>query len=679
MSVARALNPLTKRGKSAPRSSAGTPVVASFDVFETLLVRPVGGPDDVNRLLAQRLRALGLSTLSDDAFAELRRDAELRAASANSLDRESQFTLSEVAAELSLATSLPVSVASRFCEEEVKLEGELLRALPGAKHLVEQYRQSGSQIVFSSDMYLPSKDIFAWLLREGIACEGDRIFVSGELGVSKGTGNLFRRIMRELHVKAHHIEHVGNNRHADVRGAELAGVIPRFVNQGNLTRYEKTLAGAPGGWGGALAGTSRLVRLQSAAQENSLGAAAAGVVAPLIASYVVWLLEDARERGVDHLLFLSRDGQLPYRVAQVLAPRMGINIPMTYLYASRRTWSLAALCELNTSSLTWVLESTSFLSVRSCLARAGISPDSVSRQLEEVGFGRSSWDENLKDEEREKLEGLLLSHPKLAELFTEKSREAVGLLARYLEQEGVLAANSIGLCDLGWHGTLQQALRDTLDRACDRQSSKLFGYYVGINRSDRFTPSERNITFGFLKDAYHGPKQVGKWHTRMGFFLETFCAADHGTLIAYEERDGRVQARLDERFDGEKGAMLRGVLLRSCLQFAAALPIELYRRSALRELPLPILHNVEAFWNRPRREEAQVWGRFPVDDRKGKDGSEDAGLATPFTYGTALDVLKNGSGKDRVAWFAGAMAQSDPWVVRAVSLAFKWDQLTKRP
>ena len=48
---------------------------------------------------------------------------------------------------------------------------------------------------------------------------------------------------------------------------------------------------------------------------------AGGVAAPMLAAYVLWILEDAAARGLGRVYFLARDGQVLYEIARRLAPR----------------------------------------------------------------------------------------------------------------------------------------------------------------------------------------------------------------------------------------------------------------------------------------------------------------------------------------------------------------------
>ena len=59
------------------------------------------------------------------------------------------------------------------------------------------------------------------------------------------------------------------------------------------------------------------------------------VTAPVMVSYVWWVLIEAQKRKIDTLYFLARDGYTLYEVAKLFCEKFGIDIDCKYLYCSR--------------------------------------------------------------------------------------------------------------------------------------------------------------------------------------------------------------------------------------------------------------------------------------------------------------------------------------------------------
>lgn len=237
--------------------------VASFDVFETVLVRSVSPPQAVFQEVGRRARQAGLlQRMSALAFSEAREQAERRAAR----NRGDCFTLSDCYDELQHALGLPDDTREALCRLEMQTELALLRPVEPARALLEQARQEGLRVVFVSDMYLPGRVIEQALRRSGMWADGDRLYVSCEHGCGKRSGTLFERVAAAEGVPVAAIRHYGNNWHVDIEGARRAGAASAFLDDGNPTRYEQIMhryRTTTDGASAALAGASRLARLSA--------------------------------------------------------------------------------------------------------------------------------------------------------------------------------------------------------------------------------------------------------------------------------------------------------------------------------------------------------------------------------------------------------------------------------
>lgn len=147
--------------------------LASFDIFDTTLLRLYGRPESINVLLAGKEHTQG------DAL-------------------------------------------------EQQVERENLFANPAIRDLIRQKRQEGWQIAFISDMYLSSAFLMEILQREGCYEPGDKVYVSCEHDARKDTGTLYDLVRQELHPNAW--EHYGDNKQSDVRMAEQKGIMAHHVD-----------------------------------------------------------------------------------------------------------------------------------------------------------------------------------------------------------------------------------------------------------------------------------------------------------------------------------------------------------------------------------------------------------------------------------------------------------------
>jgi len=147
--------------------------LASFDIFDTTLIRLFGRPENINILLAGKEHSQG-----------------------DTLERQ--------------------------------VESDNLIANPAVRDIINKKRKEGCKIAFISDMYLDSKFLSEILKREGCMEDGDNIYVSCEHNARKDTGSLYDFVRKEL--QPDEWEHYGDNKQSDVIMAERKGIKTHHID-----------------------------------------------------------------------------------------------------------------------------------------------------------------------------------------------------------------------------------------------------------------------------------------------------------------------------------------------------------------------------------------------------------------------------------------------------------------
>ena len=182
----------------------------SFDIFDTCLVRKCGSSDNIFCIWADRaLGKVDRSYLKDLINSRLNAEKTARRNSG-----KEDVSLDDIYRNLSLE-SFPNLSKPALKRLELDVERENLSPVRQALDLIRNYRKKGKRILFISDMYLPSDFLRFQLRRFGFWEEGDRIYVSGEIGLTKYSGNLFRYIQREEKISRCSWKHVGDNTYSD--------------------------------------------------------------------------------------------------------------------------------------------------------------------------------------------------------------------------------------------------------------------------------------------------------------------------------------------------------------------------------------------------------------------------------------------------------------------------------
>lgn len=285
--------------------------VVTFDVFDTLLLRPLARPEDAFYLLGARLGYPDLRRLRIQAEEEARRRKEVAAGSR-------EVTLEEIWAVLAPETGLS---PEEGMAAERRLEFDLCRANPYFLPVVAALRRQGKTLAVLSDMYLEEETVAALLDRCGFGTF-DACLVSGERGSSKSGGGLYR-LAQKLLGPGRACAHVGDDPWADQRQAEAAGwaAFPyRNVHRAGTPYRAEDMSPIVGSLYRGLVNT----RLHNGAELHSRAWEYGYVYGGLFAvGYCRFVERLRRELGADRLLFLSRDGAVLLRVYQRLYPAEG--------------------------------------------------------------------------------------------------------------------------------------------------------------------------------------------------------------------------------------------------------------------------------------------------------------------------------------------------------------------
>ena len=190
--------------------------IVSFDIFDTLLVRPLWSPEDLFQLLKNNLTHI-LPDHYVSIFPQLRLEAD-RLARSKALLKSSSFrdvTIDEIYEEFKTITNLADDVIDQVKSKEINLELEICYPRECAKKLYELAVSKSKKIICVTDMYLPKVAINELLHKNGYD-RIDEIFVSSEYRTPKSDG-LFKYVLKEMGVTSgKSIIHIGDNYYCDV-------------------------------------------------------------------------------------------------------------------------------------------------------------------------------------------------------------------------------------------------------------------------------------------------------------------------------------------------------------------------------------------------------------------------------------------------------------------------------
>ena len=279
--------------------------IVSFDIFDTLLVRPYVKPTDLFMHMEKKLDCAG--------FAKERHDAERRAR-ANNRELE-DITIDMIYEEID-------GKFKEMKQKEMDWEGRVLKTNPEVFEIYKYAQNQGKKVVITSDMYLPEKFLGRVLENNGYK-NFDKLYVSSEYKKTKFSGNLYKQLIDDFNVKASDVLHIGDNRLSDYEKAKELGIVSIHISKiidklfkTNLRAkvfYEKY----PNDLGASV--LLGLVAMADFYKDfnywQNFGFVYGG---PAILAYMLWLDGQSGKDNVSDLFFVARDGYTLQKVYDII-------------------------------------------------------------------------------------------------------------------------------------------------------------------------------------------------------------------------------------------------------------------------------------------------------------------------------------------------------------------------
>lgn len=211
----------------------------SFDIFDTVVTRVVHKPVDVFLLIQKSLQNENnnLPESIKRSFFSARVWAEFKA---RRLARKDDVSMSDIYAIFRNDYCLSQHQAQYIANKELETERKCLVPLERTVSRIRDFHKSGQRVIYISDMYLPSEFIKEILTNHGVFGRKDSLYVSGEIGLTKGSGKLFKHVLKKEGIPASSLFHYGDNFHSDFVIPSRMGIHPLLTH---LKRTESLQSG----------------------------------------------------------------------------------------------------------------------------------------------------------------------------------------------------------------------------------------------------------------------------------------------------------------------------------------------------------------------------------------------------------------------------------------------------
>lgn len=638
----------------------------SFDVFDTLLARILDSPEAVFYEVGIRALALNLIDCPPEAFARLRYTAEkLARTNANG----AEVTLEQIYGEVQRLLFGKVEVTSLQKLEE-DCERECLVAIPSSVEMLSTAREHFSNVLFISDMYLSHDFIESVLREQGLFQDGDGLFVSSSYGIQKVDGRLFAHIASTNHLERKRWLHIGDSFASDVISAKKERIVGYHFNEIQPSSGEQYLSQVSSRHplAGRLMGCAKQARLRGyestrSQKQCAIWESGANVAGPFLVLFGLWVIEQAKLRGITQLCFLARDAWFPMvAVGRILESQGQDSISIHYLHGSRGTYLALGVQDLNNEGWDKLTHhgGEPITSISGLCDAFMLAEDELLPLLNPLGFSSEDSSRKLTESEIGTIKAAAIEEGPLKEGLELALTNHRANFEQYLEEKDFDFTLSTALIDTGWTTRSHAPLFDFLTaKGCDA----LALFYIAVLVPKPSIPEESLEAFLFDETKRQGSRHWNMYFPRP---FETLLFADHGRTLRFEIQFGKAVPILskceNEEFINQYFATYSEGI--SCfLDEILRMPI---RRSELSSLPIIAEGLIARFWLQPTKEEAQVWSSLQWEwDPQGRVRYP---LARPFLLTDSRAALSQKTLPEchPQFWIAGSEALTPPWKAKTL-------------
>ena len=292
--------------------------VISFDIFNTLLVRPFIKPENTFDFLGELLK--------EPDFAKYREDAE--------------STLRTKGIGYATYDDIYSILPERYHyikEIECKFEKKILFLNPKMKDVYDYALSLNKRIILTTDMYY-SSEFISELLHENGYHSFERIYVSGELKKAKYDFTLFPYIINDLKIKPQEILHIGDTKLSDFDAPKKVNMSAYLIESPinifikkypTLTSYiDSHKDNLTSGIIIGLAIKNMLLNPSKTNYWNFIGYFWAGAFCFGLSEFIV---SEMRKDNRKELICVARDGYTIEKIVNLIEP----SIKTHYIYAPR--------------------------------------------------------------------------------------------------------------------------------------------------------------------------------------------------------------------------------------------------------------------------------------------------------------------------------------------------------
>lgn len=519
----------------------------TFDIFDTLLHRRLRAPVDIFEAVRVAVSQHRISLLFHKELAlfghqRIEAEREARALRVSSAGGLGEITFEEIYDRYQDLVGCSPEFRRLLQKTELEVEEKFLFPSRRGLETFNDLKGKARQIAFISDMYLPSEWLLQALDRAGFEGAATApIFVSGELRKNKSSGSLYDVVRQRLNIpKDSKWLHVGDNQIADIESAKAHGIETLHADWARVNNRRVTVKQAQGAYlVSSIIDSLEQQRASGSAPREAYASLGYNVFGPLTFGFMLWLFAKAREAKLRKLVFVARDGWLPFQLFQEMKADAGAeDIDQSYLHFSRHVGFTIGRREWDVRQNWGAFAGRTARRVDEVLKILGIDAGAVPHLLEKYGLQPNT---RITSDKSQAMLAMLGGNFAQSLQVSRNAREIYG---PYLESHFKPGVDT-GIVDIGWSGSTMRHILSSLSPTYSKD--QFTGLFLGL-KAAAANNRELGLKLHGWMSGYGNPPYFEKSLNTGGTeLLEFALTANHGTTIGFTlDDDGKPIPVLEE-------------------------------------------------------------------------------------------------------------------------------------
>lgn len=491
----------------------------SFDLFDTLLVRRVHNPDLVKIPVARLIAGKAHFPWTAERIMRFRNKVEgfhrLRAGK-NGPDHEACYPhfMGDVLRHIfkTHTEEQQKALLKTVTDFELHLEKSMLVPRTGIKDLLKELHEGGKKILILSDMYLPADHLAVLIQHSGLISFIDGIVSSADSLCAKASGAAWPIVQDRFQLDPQRWLHIGDNPISDgVRPSErgIASLIlkdPRERTRKAISAFYGNISQKRPYWRGRLVQQWMLPLEEENASRDPLYIEGYNFFAPFFCAFVQHVAERCRALKIRRIYFLSREGKTFFDLWQRITPWLAPaeELPEAHFLAVSRAALAHSVCAH--VGLTIDHYRIAFLPPTNRDARDLARVYGLDISALQPWFDRyhirideplSRFHKGWHPGTSRRFE-LMLEDPGFQSEVKRQALPSNQAFQRYLESERFFEQPEVALIDIGWLGTIQRYIYESIVHRADKPI--LRGMLFATIGTFPFPTAPGNQIEGFIYD-----------------------------------------------------------------------------------------------------------------------------------------------------------------------------------